>query len=108
MLRGASEFLIGLPGSRADDLTLHRGITHSLLGAAVEIVGLTLLIGAGWRVARWYLGRHGRAVAVPAWGWLVAGIGAAVLSHLYMDWQGSYGWRPLLPRSRPGERPEWV
>jgi len=34
-----SEFLIGLPSTRADYLTLHRGITHSLLGAAVEIVG---------------------------------------------------------------------
>jgi membrane-bound metal-dependent hydrolase YbcI (DUF457 family) len=103
-----SEFLIGLPGTRADYLTLHRGITHSLLGAAVEIVGLTLLIGAGWRAARWYLGRHGRAVAVPAWGWLAAGIAAAVLSHLYMDWQGSYGWRPFLPWSGTWYYLDWV
>jgi len=103
-----SELLIGLPGTRADYLELHRGITHSLVGAAVEIVGLTLLIGAGWRVARWYLGRHGRAVAVPAWGWLAGGIGAAVLSHLYMDWQGSYGWRPFLPWSGTWYYLDWV
>ncbi len=103
-----SELLIGLPGTRADYLVLHHGITHSLIGAAVEIVGLTLLVGAGWRMARWFLGRHGRAVAVPAWGWLAAGIGAAVLSHLYMDWQGSYGWRPFLPWSSTWYYLDWV
>jgi len=103
-----SELFIGLPGSRADYLVLHRGITHSLVGAFVEIVGLTLLIGVGWRVARWRLGRHGRAVAVPPWGWLAAGIGAAVLSHLYMDWQGSYGWRPFLPWSGTWYYLDWV
>jgi membrane-bound metal-dependent hydrolase YbcI (DUF457 family) len=103
-----SELFIGLPGTRADYLVLHRGITHSLVGAAVEIVALTLLIGAGWRAVRWILGRHGRAVAVPAWGWLAAGIGAAVLSHLYMDWQGSYGWRPFLPWSNTWYYLDWV
>src|SRR2546425_307522 len=103
-----SELLIGLPGTRADYLVLHRGITHSLVGAGLEVVGLTLLIGAGWRVARWILGRHGRAVAVPAWGWLAMGIGAAVLSHLYMDWQGSYGWRPFLPWSGTWYYMDWV
>ena len=103
-----SELLIGLPGTRADYLVLHRGITHSLVGAAVEIVALTLLIGAGWRLARRILGRHGRALAVPAWGWLAAGIGAAVLSHLYMDWQGSYGWRPFLPWSGTWYYLDWV
>lgn len=103
-----SELLIGLPGTRADYLVLHRGITHSLIGGVVEIVGLTLLIGAGWRAARWFLGRHGRAVAVPAWGWLAAGIGAAILSHLYMDWQGSYGWRPFLPWSGTWYYLDWV
>lgn len=103
-----SELLIGLPGTRADYLVLHRGITHSLVGAAVEIVSLTLLIGAGWRAARWFLSRHGRAVAVPAWAWLTAGISAAVLSHLYMDWQGSYGWRPFLPWSGTWYYLDWV
>jgi len=103
-----SELFIGLPGTRADYLVLHRGITHSLVGAFGEIAGVTLLIGAGWRLARWILGRHGRAVAVPAWGWLAAGIGAAVVSHLYMDWQGSYGWRPFLPWSGTWYYLDWV
>ena len=67
-----SELFIGLPGTRADYLVLHRGITHSLIGAVVEIAALTLLIGAGWRLARWFLGRHGRTIAVPAWQWLAA------------------------------------
>ena len=103
-----SELFIGLPGTRADFLVLHRGITHSLVGALVEIVGLTLLVGIAWRLARSILSRHGRAVAVPSWGWLVAGIGAAVFSHLYMDWQGSYGWRPFLPWSGTWYYLDWV
>lgn len=103
-----SELLIGLPGTRADYLVLHRGITHSLVGALVEIVALTLLVALGWRLARRILAREGRAVAVPAWGWLAAGIGAAVLSHLYMDWQGSYGWRPFLPWNNTWYYLDWV
>src|SRR6266699_2603308 len=103
-----SELLIGLPSTRADYLVLHRGVTHSLIGALGEIVALTLLVGVGWRLARWTLARDGRAVAVPAWGWLAAGIGAAVLSHLYMDWQGSYGWRPFLPWNNTWYYLDWV
>jgi len=103
-----SELFIGLPGTRADFLVLHRGITHSLVGAVVEVVGLTLLTGLGWRIARWILSRHGRTVAVPAWSWLAVGITAAVLSHLYMDWQGSYGWRPFLPWSGTWYYLDWV
>jgi len=33
----------------------------------------------------------------PAWPLVTAAVAASVLSHLYMDWQGSYGLRPLLP-----------
>ena len=103
-----TELLIGLPGSRADFLVLHRGITHSLIGALVEVAALTLLIGGAWRAARWWLERRGRAVAVPPWRWLAACIGATVLSHLYMDWQGSYGWRPFLPWSNTWYYLDWV
>lgn len=95
-----TELFIGLPGTRADFLVLHRGITHSLLGACVEIVALTLLIGGGWRLLR-------RGTA-PPWQWLAVCIGAAVLSHLYMDWQGSYGWRPFLPWSGTWYYLDWV
>lgn len=103
-----TELFIGLPGTRAEFLVLHRGITHSLIGALVETIGLTLLIGGGWRVARWWLGRSGRSVAVPAWRWLCLCIGVAVLSHLYMDWQGSYGWRPFLPWNATWYYLDWV
>jgi len=101
-----TELLLGLPKwTRAEYLLLHRGITHSLIGALVETVALTLIIGAAWRaVRRW------RAVplAVPPWHWLAACVGAAVLSHLYMDWQGSYGWRPFLPWSSRWYYLDWV
>ena len=41
-----AELFFGLrPGRRSDYLTLHRNITHSFIGAAVEIVVLALLVG---------------------------------------------------------------
>jgi membrane-bound metal-dependent hydrolase YbcI (DUF457 family) len=103
-----TELFIGLPGSRADYLVLHRGITHSLLGAAVEVVALTLLIGGVFRAIAWWRRRAGRSVTVPPWRWLLACVGVAVLSHLYMDWQGSYGWRPFLPWSNTWYYLDWV
>ena len=101
-------------GAGEADLAVGRAIaglpreSYSLVGAVVEIVGLTLLIGLGWRVARWILSRNARTVAVPAWNWLALGIAAAVLSHLYMDWQGSYGWRPFLPWNGTWYYLDWV
>lgn len=88
-----TELFLGWPKwTRAEFLLMHRGITHSLLGALVETVALTVIIGGAWRVVRRW-----RDIPVPAWHWLAACIGVCVLSHLYMDWQGSYGWRPFLP-----------
>ncbi|OLC08190.1 MAG: hypothetical protein AUH42_02145 [Gemmatimonadetes bacterium 13_1_40CM_70_11] len=89
-----AEFLVGFRGRRLDYYTLHRGITHSFLGAAVEIAGLTLLIGVA---AVWWARRRG--APAPAWRWIALCVGASVLSHLVMDWQGSYGLRPWLPWS---------
>lgn len=103
-----TELFIGLPGTRADFLELHRGITHSLAGGLVEIIGLTLLLRGGWWLAHLWLQRRGRTIVVPAWGWLALCVGVAVLSHLYMDWQGSYGWRPLLPWSGRWYYLDWV
>jgi membrane-bound metal-dependent hydrolase YbcI (DUF457 family) len=97
-----TELLIGLPGDRSDYLVLHRGVTHSLAAALVETVVLTLLVGLGTRL---WLGRRGRT---PPWGWLAACIGIAVLSHLYMDWQGSYGLRPFLPWNGTWYYADWV
>lgn len=93
-----TEFLIGLPSRVPGEyLVLHRGITHSLLGAVVQILVLTLLVGSSWRVA-----------TRPPWRWLLACIGAAVASHPFMDWQGSYGWRPFLPWSSTWYYLDWV
>jgi membrane-bound metal-dependent hydrolase YbcI (DUF457 family) len=104
-----TELLIGLPGTRADFLELHRGITHSLAGAFVEVIALTLLIRGGWWLASWLMQRSGRQPFVlPEWRWLALCIGVAVLSHLYMDWQGSYGWRPFLPWSARWYYLDWV
>src|SRR2546425_5231305 len=89
-----AEFLVGFRGRRLDSYTLRRGITHSFLGAAVEIAGLTLLIGVA---ALWWARRRG--TPAPAWRWIALCVGATVLSHLVMDWQGSYGLRPWLPWS---------
>ncbi len=89
-----AEYLVGFRGRRLDYYTLHRGITHSVLGAAVEIAALTLLIGLG---AMWWARRRG--APAPAWRWIALCVGATVASHLIMDWQGSYGLRPWLPWS---------
>ena len=98
-----TELFIGLPGDRSAFLVLHRGITHSLVGALFEIVGLTLLVGFA---ARWWVRRRGGVA--PPWGPLTLCIAATVLSHLYMDWQGSYGWRPFLPWSATWYYADWV
>jgi len=99
-----TELFIGLPGPRAAYLMLHRGITHSLLGAVVETVALTLLIGLGARA--WTRVRGGGRV--PPWGPLTAAIAVAVFSHPFMDWQGSYGLRPFLPWNDSWYYGDWV
>jgi membrane-bound metal-dependent hydrolase YbcI (DUF457 family) len=84
--------------SRAEFLVHHRGITHSLLGALVEIAILTAIIGFIVR----------RSAIKPAWRWVLGLVGITVLSHLFMDWQGSYGWRPFLPWSSTWYYLDWV
>src|SRR5256712_8827898 len=94
---------VGPPRSGLTYLEWHRGITHSLVGAAIEIAALTLLVGLG---ERWWSRRRGRPA--PPWSWLALCISATVLSHLYLDWQGSYGLRPVLPRSGRSYYADWV
>lgn len=103
-----AELLYGLPWwSREEYLRLHRGITHSLIGALVEIAALVLLIGAA--VALWRRRRGAPSAAGPVpWGSLTLCIAVAVLSHPYMDWQGSYGLRPFLPWSPRWYYADWV
>jgi inner membrane protein len=98
-----TELFIGLPGDRSDYLVLHRGPTHSLAAALVETIVLTLVVGLG---ARWWVRR--RSGVAPPWGWLALCIGITVLSHLYMDWQGSYGLRPFLPWSATWYYGDWI
>lgn len=81
----------------------HRGITHSFLGAAVETVALT---SALWGLFTLLRRRWG--VRPVSLGVLTALVAVAVASHLYMDWQGSYGLRPLLPWSAQWYYADWV
>src|SRR5260370_27181281 len=73
-------------------LVAHRGITHSVLGAAIEIAVLSGLVGL---LLEWWARRH--AGPRPSWGWIVGCVAAAVASPLYLDLQGTYGLRPSLP-----------
>ena len=84
-------------------LVYHRGITHSLVGAAVEIVVLSGLVTV---LQRLWARRAG--VPPPPWRWVAACVTATVASHLYLDWQGSYGLRPFLPWSATWYYADWV
>src|SRR5712691_6780667 len=71
-----AELFLGLrPGHRGDYITLHRGITHSFLGAAVEVALLTL---AASGAATWWARRRGRTA--PSWRWILALIAVTVAS----------------------------
>src|SRR5207247_2163149 len=84
-------------------LLYHRGITPSLIGPAAEIAALSALVGLA---LHWQARRTG---ARPApWRWIVALIAATVASHLYLDWQGSYGLRPFLPWSSRWYYADWI
>src|SRR5256712_12402316 len=93
----------GAPGSARASLVYPRGITHSFVGAVTETVVLTGLVGLilTWRP-------RADADARPPWRWIAVCIAAAVASHLYLDWQGSYGLRPFLPWSGRWYYGDWV
>jgi inner membrane protein len=108
-----SELLIGFRPDRDSGAyyTAHRGITHSFAGAAVETVAIALAV---WAMV---LLRRSRVAAAPdrvpgdrslALGRIFLLVGVAVASHLYMDWQGSYGLRPFLPWSGRWYYGDWV
>src|SRR5439155_337534 len=90
-----AELFLGLrPGRRSDYITLHRGITHSLIGALVEVALLTLAAGT---VATWWARRRGPAA--PSWRWILARLGPACVA---VSIAGLAGW--ALPRLGPGVR----
>jgi inner membrane protein len=91
-----AELFTGWPWPGAVYLAEHRGVTHALVGVAIEVVGLVAAAGAAWW--GWHRLRPQAAPRV-AWGWLALLAAVAVASHAFMDWQGSYGLRPLLPWS---------
>src|SRR2546422_7695696 len=91
------------PRAGGEYLVYHRGITHSFVGGAVEIVTLTSLVGLVLRV---WAGRRG--VSPPPWRWVAACVTATVASHLYLDWQGSYGVRSFLPWGAQWYYADWV
>jgi membrane-bound metal-dependent hydrolase YbcI (DUF457 family) len=82
-------------------MTEHRGLTHSLLGAAIQAAIFVILTGLAISALR----RDDRPIP---WGKLAALYGAALVSHLLMDWQGSYGLRPFLPWSNQRYYGDWV
>src|SRR6266704_5367556 len=91
------------PRAGGEYLVYHRGITHSCVGAAVEIVALTGLFGL---LMRLWARRAGSTP--PSWRWVAACVTVSVASHLYLDWQGSYGLRPFLPWSGRWYYADWV
>src|SRR5205809_631818 len=95
-----AETLTGYWGwSRSQFLVHHRGITHSLVGALIQIPVLILTIGLITRA---------RTQWRAPWRWLTLCVGITFASHLFMDWQGSYGWRPFLPWSNRWFYLDWV
>lgn len=94
-----NEFLPGMPPRSNFN---HRGITHSLLGAAIQtavfviVTGLLMLPGCR---------RENRPVP---WKTILGLYSAALASHLFMDWLGSYGLRPFLPWSNRRYYADWV
>lgn len=87
------DFISALGGT-ATYLKHHRGITHSLLGAAV----LATLLGA----IVYFLGRKAAAKkGAPRldFRWLLASSWIALASHVLLDFTNSYGLRPFLPFS---------
>ena len=84
--------VLGYPfGGRPYYLCHHRGLTHALLGIAVESL---LLAAAAYGIGRRLRGPERDPLRF--WGlWLAALVG--LLSHLLLDSLNTYGVRPFLP-----------
>ncbi len=69
----------------------HRGITHTLLGAPVVALAVTIVV---WI---WHRSRGKQPIVAPRWALLWVLSLLAVLSHIFLDWTNNYGIRPFFP-----------
>src|SRR2546427_11337428 len=76
------ERIIAPAGRRFDYLTMHRAITHSLVGAAGQIALLTLAVVG---TTTWWARRQGRAA--PSWRGVLAPIAPPGSRHLGVEWE---------------------
>ncbi len=87
--------LVSALGGAASYLKYHRGITHSILGAAILAAALGALA--------YFVGRKFPPAKKPGppvdarWLFMISGI--ALASHVLMDFTNSYGTRPFMPFS---------
>lgn len=87
--------LVATFGGGATYLKYHRGITHSILGAAMLATALGALVYFGGRKAP-----QAKAAGPPLdLRWLIGISWIALASHVLMDFTNSYGIRPFLPFS---------
>jgi len=91
-----SEFLTGDLGPGAQYLARHRGHTHSILGAVIE---LAVLLAVGWLLRGQLFKKEDPPRSLETLAALALVLAPALASHLLLDWTGSYGLRPFLPWS---------
>lgn len=72
----------------------HRGITHSLVGLAVQA---PILAGAVVAFDRWVRRRRWKDAEPAKFGPLLVVALVGLVVHLLLDWTNSYGIKPLLP-----------
>ena len=84
------DMLWGFRGPVAE-LQHHRGWTHTLIGAPVVALVITLFV---WVIHRM---RRGKPVIPPRWPLIFVFAWIAALSHLLLDFTNNYGLRPFFP-----------
>ncbi len=94
------DFVVRYFGGQAAFLVHHRGITHSLLGVAVQAPLLATLF---WFIERALFGRsQARATGPPLpastrWLGLCLAVTIGLVTEPLLDWLNTYGLRPWLP-----------
>lgn len=88
-----ADIVVLIFGGRWAFLQHHRGLSHSIVGAAVLAVALPVIFFLGDRIIAQFRKRHSR---VKLKGLLLASI-LATATHPLLDWTNNYGIRFLLP-----------